>query len=908
MFLPTDSPTDSKVGSASAKEKSFPEKIETTELSDGYRRECFKRHQKHLGQCVWPVCLFQVLLGPAFVFAGLSTPFVATLFSSSFIALTISMLPEICLKTDRLTELLRENIAFCGLLGFVVLFHVGFFCWTVPPIAVYLHAHGVSACTLKMNLHLPDRHFHILNVVDTLLWLGTGVYRFSDLENARDVLACMAILGGLPFLLGSALRQVPLRTLADAEREVQQRHRAERARDIFLSYLMHEMRNPLSGASLLVYEFMESLKELVRTTKNTNLPIESLRKMTKDEAVRLRQLASFMATQIDKMKGVCDDVLQLEKIQKGKFEYQFVPMALEEWVGKAGAQGVPLFTREGLEETEQTSGIDPDSVAVHFDWALEVAPEAESLLASHPVGVADFQRLEQVISNFLSNAKKFTSKGSVRLIFKVRLPTADEEVDITPSALTSSKQGCIARALKEGKSNLQEGGDVERERSELTWVVVRVSVTDSGVGLSEEDRRKLFRPYAQVRAGELQNGGGTGLGLCICKSFVEAHAGGRVGLESEGRGKGSTFFFQIFVPLLDFSHESPRHPNELLSPLSPNTSPRGSLDHRGSDTLCPRVAANKEELSPDLLSALAKRTKEKEIRSLPPSEAQQDKSSEGADVLLVDDDRFCLMAGSAAIRRLGFSVRTAEDGEEACDLVITQKAPFRFILMDRHMTKMDGPEAVSRLVSHFSSLSQSDTKTRVEENSGKGRGKVRVRPLIIGCTGDASEESKKEFCRAGTDTFLVKPLQPLQLAETLRELEKSSFFGQVEADGREGGVEVEEGGNGNGKGKEKAVPSSSRQFESEQERQSASDKKESMSHPQGEAAGSPTGADVLLVDDDRFCLMAGSAAIRRLGFSVRTAEDGEEACDLVITQKAPFRFILMDKNMAKWRAPKRSNE
>ena len=69
------------------------------------------------------------------------------------------------------------------------------------------------------------------------------------------------------------------------------------------------------------------------------------------------------------------------------------------------------------------------------------------------------------------------------------------------------------------------------------------AVQDHGVGIIPEDQSKLFRPFSQLRPGDLQQGRGSGLGLCICKHIVEMH-GGHIGVDSR-MGEGSCFFFQV---------------------------------------------------------------------------------------------------------------------------------------------------------------------------------------------------------------------------------------------------------------------------------------------------------------------------------------------------------------------------
>jgi signal transduction histidine kinase len=74
---------------------------------------------------------------------------------------------------------------------------------------------------------------------------------------------------------------------------------------------------------------------------------------------------------------------------------------------------------------------------------------------------------------------------------------------------------------------------------------MEISVSDSGIGMTDETMAKLFRIDANLSTRGTENEKGTGLGLFLCKEFVEKH-GGRIWAESES-GKGSTFKF--FIPL-----------------------------------------------------------------------------------------------------------------------------------------------------------------------------------------------------------------------------------------------------------------------------------------------------------------------------------------------------------------------
>lgn len=75
-----------------------------------------------------------------------------------------------------------------------------------------------------------------------------------------------------------------------------------------------------------------------------------------------------------------------------------------------------------------------------------------------------------------------------------------------------------------------------------------VSVADNGIGLRAEDMEHIFeRFYRADKSRSRQKGGGSGIGLTIAKSLVNAH-GGRIWVESAGEGKGSTFYFSLPIP------------------------------------------------------------------------------------------------------------------------------------------------------------------------------------------------------------------------------------------------------------------------------------------------------------------------------------------------------------------------
>ncbi|MBI5354278.1 MAG: GAF domain-containing protein [Chloroflexi bacterium] len=120
--------------------------------------------------------------------------------------------------------------------------------------------------------------------------------------------------------------------------------------------------------------------------------------------------------------------------------------------------------------------------------------------ASLPTVRADTIRVRQVLLNLLTNASKFTDEGDI----------------------------VVEVSLTQGPSRRNE---------------IKVSVTDTGPGISEQDQAKLFQAFSQVDDSPTRKSGGTGLGLSICKQLITMH-GGRIWVDSE-LGKGSTFSFTL---------------------------------------------------------------------------------------------------------------------------------------------------------------------------------------------------------------------------------------------------------------------------------------------------------------------------------------------------------------------------
>ena len=210
-----------------------------------------------------------------------------------------------------------------------------------------------------------------------------------------------------------------------------------------------------------------------------------------------------------------------------------------------------------------------------------------------PTLFGDETRLGQVLTNLVSNAVKFTEQGEVALTFQ---------------------------CLKHSDSDL----------------ILQVSVKDSGIGITPEQKALIFEAFSQADATITRKFGGTGLGLSITRSLVEM-MGGSLWVESE-YGKGSTFFFTTKLGI-------PKEHHLDVSPL----------------------------------------------------ESEYEFSLSGVKILLVEDNLINQKIAVALLNRLNIGeVEVADDGFKGIDTyqdAAESDQPFDLILMDMQMPNMDGLEA-----------------------------------------------------------------------------------------------------------------------------------------------------------------------------------------------------------------------
>ncbi len=227
---------------------------------------------------------------------------------------------------------------------------------------------------------------------------------------------------------------------------------ANQAKSEFLANMSHELRTPLNG-------IMGMLQLLGMTGLNAEQADYALTGLQSCE--RLIRLLT--------------DILDLSRVESGKMNIQKEPLELTELLNQLEALFVPAIRQNGI------------------SFELEIDPNIPLRL------MGDAARLQQVLTNLVGNALKFTHGGTVRL---------------QASLLSSSRPGQCR---------------------------VLFSVADSGIGIPDDKLGTLFKPFSQISQGYTRTYQGAGLGLSICKRLVEL-MDGNISVESE-EGVGTTMHF-----------------------------------------------------------------------------------------------------------------------------------------------------------------------------------------------------------------------------------------------------------------------------------------------------------------------------------------------------------------------------
>ena len=257
-----------------------------------------------------------------------------------------------------------------------------------------------------------------------------------------------------------------------SQQTVEEMKELDRVKSQFLANMSHELRTPLNSVIGFSRVILKGIDGPINETQE-------------------QDITAIYNSGIH-LLNMINEILDLSKIEAGKMELQIEDVDIKNVVDNV------LNSSTGLVKGK------PIQLIARVEPGL-------------PLIKGDELRLNQVLTNLLGNAVKFTEKGSIT----------------------------IEASQRKGTDNKDE---------------ILVTVADTGIGIAPQDQGKLFQRFSQVDDSPTRRTGGTGLGLSIARSLVELH-GGKIGLLNSELNRGSTFYFTLPVP-----SEPPAKVEQVLLP------------------------------------------------------------------------------------------------------------------------------------------------------------------------------------------------------------------------------------------------------------------------------------------------------------------------------------------------------
>lgn len=255
--------------------------------------------------------------------------------------------------------------------------------------------------------------------------------------------------------------------------------------------IIEERAQDLELGSKYKSEFLANMSHELRTPLNSILLLSKLLADNKDGSMSEDQVESVQSiySSGNDLLELINDILDLSKVEAGKMELQLDNMYLRDFCNVMKRIFQPIANES--------------NISLNVDIA-EGLPEYI---------LTDEQRVEQIVKNFLSNAFKFTSKGSVSLYIGRPNESSDIVTDLSESELDPAR-------------------------------TISISIIDTGIGIPEEKQKLIFDAFKQADGTTSRKYGGTGLGLSISKELAKLLKG-KIHMKST-HGKGSAF--TLYLP------------------------------------------------------------------------------------------------------------------------------------------------------------------------------------------------------------------------------------------------------------------------------------------------------------------------------------------------------------------------
>ena len=374
--------------------------------------------------------------------------------------------------------------------------------------------------------------------------------------------------------------------------------------------------------------------------EDTQVPVEVERRET------LVETQSACGAALD----ILNELLLFDKLETGALVLHKQDVSVTELV----EDSVKIFTAQAREKSIELSITNNDVTLL--DPCAEGAAAAQLELHDTDEVCADKNKVVQVIRNVVSNAIKFTpASGKIQVNLKFEpLPLLSREPEEVHRGGVCCSRGRVAPCHDATCDNVAidvsqapngphstSTFDIDNERQVSGELIIEVR--DSGAGISEENQRRLFKEVVQFNPELLQNGGGSGLGMCISKGIMDMH-GGSISVHSPGEGRGSVFTLRL--------------------PMTRNK--RESVDNKPSMYM------------PAMLSALSRRSSLKSVRSAPTPPPDEYDGDMLLSPQLVNWSRKGSPRDNFSVK---FSSKTVSSSDRGSSVVAITK-PLRFLVVD----------------------------------------------------------------------------------------------------------------------------------------------------------------------------------------------------------------------------------